>query len=241
MGRNKGWESELAVLTADGRLGDRENVGLRIKAARLRAHMKQGDLAERIGKSRGTILQYEAGSISPPLSVIECISDVLNVDPTYLTHASKMMVGPVVQLNNEYPEIINDSISLPTPIREIIGHIIDLKILTVDNSAPQFGIEPGDAVLVDGSFTRAHANGQLYAVMNDNDVALIRSEAIPITTAGELHITSGTGASFRSTGPVETLGLVVGSLRIDRSALQFANPVRLQSQLPTVFGSLPKL
>ena len=62
-----------------------ENVGNRIRAARIARNMTQEELAKRIGTTKQNIYKYENGIITNiPLENVEAISDALGVDPGQL-------------------------------------------------------------------------------------------------------------------------------------------------------------
>lgn len=58
-----------------------DNIGENIKVARKAKGLTQRDLGEKIGKKYSTVQKYENGLIEPPISVIEEIAAVLEVDP----------------------------------------------------------------------------------------------------------------------------------------------------------------
>lgn len=53
-------------------------IGERIRMFRKMSNMTQAQLAEKIGVSRVTVTQYENGSITPPLKMIEKLEDALD-------------------------------------------------------------------------------------------------------------------------------------------------------------------
>lgn len=61
------------------------DVGKRIALARKKKRkINQKQLSEELGKSRGTIVQYELGMISPPLAMIQKLAEVLREQPEWL-------------------------------------------------------------------------------------------------------------------------------------------------------------
>lgn len=63
---------------------DNIKVGARIKSARKSIKMTQQELAQRVDRTESSIRKYEAGLIEVPNSVLEKISKVLNVSPSWL-------------------------------------------------------------------------------------------------------------------------------------------------------------
>jgi HTH-type transcriptional regulator/antitoxin HipB len=59
-------------------------IGLRVRAARHAAGMQQHELAERIGTSRGTVANLEAGRQDVTISTITKIAAALRVDASHL-------------------------------------------------------------------------------------------------------------------------------------------------------------
>ena len=56
------------------------SIGTNIKRFRLRSGLSQEQLAERVGKTRSAISQYESGKIVPRMGVIEDLASVFLVD-----------------------------------------------------------------------------------------------------------------------------------------------------------------
>src|SRR5690349_14000160 len=68
-------------------------VGARIAAARQGAGWTQLQLSRYIGKSRGTVVQYEQGRIEPPLGQVEVIANALGVSPEFLAFGRQGISG----------------------------------------------------------------------------------------------------------------------------------------------------
>lgn len=58
-----------------------EGIGLKIKAARKKAGLKQKELASRIGVSESRVSQYESGDQRPRIDTIQKIADGLGITP----------------------------------------------------------------------------------------------------------------------------------------------------------------
>ncbi|HZF13092.1 MAG TPA: helix-turn-helix transcriptional regulator [Thermoanaerobaculia bacterium] len=62
----------------------RRLIGERISAARRRARLSQGELAERIGTHNWTVSRYETGRMFPHLTLLRRMSTALDVSTDYL-------------------------------------------------------------------------------------------------------------------------------------------------------------
>lgn len=70
----------------------RDTIGENIRTIRERAGISQAELARRIGKTASSVSQYESGTISPRLSVIDKMCDALEC------HRSDLITYAVVGL-----------------------------------------------------------------------------------------------------------------------------------------------
>lgn len=59
-------------------------LGRRLAQLRKTQKLYQHQLAERVDVSRGTVVQYEAGVINPPLAMIHKLAEVLDAPPEYI-------------------------------------------------------------------------------------------------------------------------------------------------------------
>jgi transcriptional regulator with XRE-family HTH domain len=63
---------------------DLSTMGGRITWARIRKELRQEDVAEKLGKSRATVVQYEKNNIMPPIPEVERLANTLDVSPEFL-------------------------------------------------------------------------------------------------------------------------------------------------------------
>jgi HTH-type transcriptional regulator/antitoxin HipB len=77
-------------------------IGLRVRAARHAAGMQQHELAERIGKSRGTVANLEAGRQDVTISTITKIAAALRVDASHLLGDGPTPALPAVTIRATY-------------------------------------------------------------------------------------------------------------------------------------------
>jgi transcriptional regulator with XRE-family HTH domain len=87
-----------------------EQIGLRIKVARIEKGMTLLDVSKKIGVDKSTIQRYEAGTIAKiKLPIISSISDVLGVNPAWIIGKSERKENSNVnvdELNNESRELL---------------------------------------------------------------------------------------------------------------------------------------
>lgn len=60
-------------------MGNKEDLGLKIKTMRLSRGLTQIQLAEMLGQSQSSITMYETGRREPELDVLEAMADIFNV------------------------------------------------------------------------------------------------------------------------------------------------------------------
>ena len=64
-------------------MGNKEDMGERIRAARLSHGMTQADLAEAVGVKKSTVGMWENGLREPNIDTLEALADVFNVPMRY--------------------------------------------------------------------------------------------------------------------------------------------------------------
>src|SRR3982751_1335005 len=90
--RSKSAQQREAGLTIRGRPLS-YSIGQRIAVARSAKGWTQAELAEKLGKSRGTVVQYEQGNIEPPIRQIQQLADLLDVAPELLAFGAQGIKG----------------------------------------------------------------------------------------------------------------------------------------------------
>ena len=60
-------------------MGNKEDLGIRIRTMRQSRGMTQAELAKLIGQSQSSITMYETGRREPEFDVLEALADVFNV------------------------------------------------------------------------------------------------------------------------------------------------------------------
>jgi transcriptional regulator with XRE-family HTH domain len=101
-------------------------IGERIKKCRGQTSIEK--LAEKIGKSTGTVKNYESGKTEPTISDIKAIATALGADAIYLAF------GNVEDLENvEQIEIINEIINLEESEKKTAREVV--KALSLKSHA----------------------------------------------------------------------------------------------------------
>lgn len=67
-----------------------ETLGSRIKQSRLLRGYTQAQLAEKLNMTEANLSSYERGKSKPPLTVLERISEILNVKTNYLLSGNEI-------------------------------------------------------------------------------------------------------------------------------------------------------
>jgi transcriptional regulator with XRE-family HTH domain len=172
------------------------DIGQRISAARSAKGWTQAELAEKLGKSRGTVVQYEQGNIEPPIRQIQQLADLLDVAPELLAFgaqgikglsgdAAKVMSVPELQFRGP-DELISGAFGLPESlIREYRLHPEHSGVLVLENPAPAFGLRAGDRILVDRT-AELDEEDKLYVLKSPRGVDLVK--LLPRLSADEKDV-----------------------------------------------------
>lgn len=71
-----------------------KTLGEKIRSARRRQGMTQGQLAERVGIAKPTLSNYENGNRLPDVKIISRLIEVLNIDSDYLLGVERTTMTP---------------------------------------------------------------------------------------------------------------------------------------------------
>jgi len=195
-------------------------LGRRLAAVREYKKLTQGELARRLGKSRATINQYEAGTIDPPIKMVHQLAEVLGVDPGLLAFGAPVNRRDA---SNRIPisgmqDSDDDFIELSDHLKTKIG--IDpsqSRVIELSSDASTFGLRRGDLVFLDSSINRIRGDGSLYVVCGHaGSLTIIRSDVHLEANFTRVRITLGQGqVSEVDPAKVEVLGLVKATLRAE--------------------------
>ena len=199
-------------------------IGQRIAAARSAKGWTQAELAERLGKSRGTVVQYEQGNIEPPLKQVQRLADLLEVAPEMLAFGRQGITGleraaaevaSVSEVQFVGPdELVKGVYGLPASlINDLALNPQRAKIVILKHGAPAFNLKAGDRVLIELSDSLGDED-RLYLIKTPRGADVVR--LLPrLTDQGTLvNINDGSGV-FHSVerSSLNVLGGVIATLQ----------------------------
>ncbi|NBC37813.1 helix-turn-helix domain-containing protein [Novosphingobium sp. FSY-8] len=211
---------------------DLATIGGRIASARARKGLSAAKLGALIGRTRAAVSLWEANKNVPPMSMIEAMSEVLEVQSSWLWNG--VLYGPALQVPeggsipalDQIPTSISGSLRLGgyskvdrmlEQMPEAFSGVFSFARLGAD--APNFNLRQGDLLLLGDKNVPVQSDGKLYAVESTVGVVAVRSEPLLDSQAesgGEgrpLQITTGHGQSYRTAREdLDSLGKVNGWL-----------------------------
>jgi transcriptional regulator with XRE-family HTH domain len=214
--------SRMAEEAAELEQIDISTVGGRIERARREQGMRQEDLSkampEHRRKSRASIALYENNK-PVALDVIADLASVLNEDPAYLAfgvrHASVTQPGQRVPIDPTDENVEGaDYAVLPRRFLAEFNAGSDLALIRLDVSAPLFGVQADDYLLVDAASKDMRCRLGLYAVSGSCGLMLVRSEPSLEDARDYSMVTSGNGAQYTvEQNRLKVVGRVVASVQ----------------------------
>jgi transcriptional regulator with XRE-family HTH domain len=195
-------------------------LGRRLAAVRDERKLTQGELAKRLGKSRATVNQYEAGTIEPPLKMVGKLAMILDVDPGLLAFGTPISHGEpgnrieIVGVSGGQVEFLELSDGIQAKLRIDSSHT---RAIELSSDASTFGLRRGDLAILDSSIDCIRGDGSLYAVRGyAGGLSIIRSDLHLEAGSARVRITLGQGQiSEVDPKKVEVLGLVRATLRTE--------------------------
>jgi transcriptional regulator with XRE-family HTH domain len=201
-------------------------VGGRIALARQNKGWTQRELSERLGKSRGTIVQYEQGRIEPPLRQIETIANLLEVAPELLafgrqgieglgSSAAELAAIPEVEFVDGKEGVIGACGLSPSLIQALGADRYRAKAVVLGHAVPAFGFAAGDRLIVN-SATGFDQEDKLYALRTRRGVDIVRLVPSLSSRDDAVKINDGSGQTHSyERGELDVMGRVVGSIRAE--------------------------
>ena len=199
-------------------------LGGRIALFRQNKGLTQRELSERLGKARGTIVQYEQGRIEPPLHQIKTLAKVLDVAPEMLAFGRQALAGleasdakvhsvPEVDLDED-KVVVTGAYGLPESLVTQLGVDPDqARIFVLDHGAPAFGLAAGDRVIVNPAESLEEED-QLYTLRTPRGLRIVRLLPSLSARAEAVKLNDGNGETHSyERDKLEVLGHVVGSIR----------------------------
>ncbi len=191
-------------------------LGERIKQARDRAGIKQGDLAGRLGIALPTLSKYENGHRIPDAELLAVMASILNCDPGWLLtgsgsypEADKQSQEGVAERKTDYqnyvfiPQMVgkisaggglvpDDTIEMKIAFRRDWitrrGDPKNMSLIRIAGDSMEPTLLSGDLVLVDHGRNYVDPYGGLYAIAFDHSIMIKRIQLIH--TTGRLRIIS---------------------------------------------------
>lgn len=196
-----------------------ETVGDRIRWARERKEITQKELGRLIDKSRASIVQYEKGMISAPVSVLEDMAHKLGVAPEFLAFGRTGLSG----VRNAEEEIetfeertygkggggVSGGWALPRSVFADTDSR-DLQVVSLTSDEPHFGLHRGDRVFVDTSAS-VEKDG-LYVIQSAFGSRVVRIR-IGFSASTDVRIVGGSDGAEEKVDPstLSVIGLVVAN------------------------------
>ena len=200
-------------------------LGGRIALARQKKGWTQKELSEQLGKSRGTIVQYEQGRIEPPLRQIEAMAKLLDVAPELLAFGRQGITG----LSENAAEVAPVPEITVVASEEFVSGAYGLP----ESLVSDFGIDPrrsqgvscsttplrrlGWPLAIASSSTTARSLDQedaLYALRTRRGVDVVRLLPNLSSRDEAVKINDGSGETRSyEQDELDVLGRIVGSIR----------------------------
>lgn len=200
------------------------DLGERLALARYQRGLTQKQLSELVGKSRGTIVQYEQGRLQPPLQQIEAMARVLDVAPELIAFGRQGITGlsresasvtslPEVEIDGR-EEVVSGGHGLSKALVDHLGLAPeDARVYVLGEAAPAFGLAKGDRIIVNGE-TGLDQENRLYALRTPGGLAVARLLPSLSASSSDVNLNGGHGetASY-DPSELNVLGVVVGSIQ----------------------------
>lgn len=204
-----------------------KTMGGRIAWSRLRKKMTQADVAQRVGKSRATVVQYEKDNIVPPIPEVERLAIVMGVSPEFLAfgrHGVDAMLNAAEEVIT-IPEVAEGSKGLfstgafAVPSKVFEGKDIEpskARMFVVSRDETEFGYHVGDRLILDTSVKTVETDHDLYLVQTPEGAVVVRREPNFVGgTKGHVVLTTGRGVSQTvKLKDLDVLGAVMGKFSL---------------------------
>ena len=116
-------------------------VGRKIRSARDRStpRLSQDNLAKRLGISRASIVNIEAGRQHAPLDLLWKIAQILELELTMLIpqHAELLAIDNVVELNDRMRKRIEEEASGSATLKKSLTTIVGRLLTTIETDQPR--------------------------------------------------------------------------------------------------------
>lgn len=190
--------------------------------------MTQKMLAERTGKARTTLAQYESDAIKPTVDAIKEIAAALDVNPGFLAfgvgdlnNGATTHFGPFVRFEKGSPIAVELlARSNPGTVTVDLGRMFErAAMLRLEEDAPALRLSATeDILLVDRSVRKARPDRRIYLLRSTVGLQPMRCE--PTFSSGDtLRFTGPDGQTYELPQTTSVEGVVVGSVKVSPAGL----------------------
>lgn len=200
---------------------DLSTMGGRITWARIRKELRQQDVADRLGKSRATIVQYEQNNIMPPIPEVERLADTLDVSPAFLafgqhgvdtkTNKSDEMVTVAEMSKGSRGLFESGSFAMPRAFfRDKDINLSRTKAFVIDHDELEFGFYKDDRIIIDQSVKDFNGNDMFLVQIDGGSPMIVRRQG---TYGDKVRLMSGDSQTHNyDPDTIKVLGAVNGVL-----------------------------
>jgi transcriptional regulator with XRE-family HTH domain len=207
---------------------DLSTMGGRITWARIRKELRQEDVADRLGKSRATVVQYEKNNIMPPIPEVQRLADTLDVSPEFLAFGRQ---GVDAMRNGKADTVVTLSqmtmggkrlfesgeVALPRAFfRDKDINVERTKMFVLDHDEGEFDFYKGDNLIVDLSAKDiTDTSRDLFLVQIDGVGSPVVFKRDSLTHTGKAKLVDGKGkAHMYVIDDLKVIGAVNGALAL---------------------------
>lgn len=204
--------------------------GARIAYARALRGVTQKMLAEKTGKARTTLAQYESDAIKPTVEAIREIAAALDVNPGFLafgvgavSNEATTHFGPSVRFEKGSQIAAELFPSKMGPITVSLGRLFERSaMLRLKDDAPALGLSAAeDILIVDRTVHEAHPDRRIYLLRSTMGLQPMRCEPT-FGSGNELRFTGPDGQTYELPGSeINVEGVVLGSIKVPPAVLGF--------------------
>lgn len=206
---------------------DTSKMGGRIEWARLRKGLRQEDLAKRLGKSRITIGAYESDQITPPLSVVEQVAQILDISPSFVAFNEQtvpvygkceidVVAGPEMRIGaNGVAPVSGFALSRDLVESYGVDDPKEFKAFVLNHDAKEFDLHAGDRMFVDTSISAPKSQHDYYLLDTGDGIEIVRIEPhLAAKVSDTINMTGPNGQRFsHKLKDLKFIGAVVATLR----------------------------
>lgn len=203
---------------------DLNTLGGRLTWARFRKNLTQRDLAKLADKVRPTIAAYESNRIVPPIDMVEKLSKLLNVSPSYIAFgehglqidstaaAEDLMTIPEMIVGRDGEAKSHVIVMSRRLIETYTANVDAVRAYVLNHDAPAFNLRSGDRIFTDTSVDEIVNEHDTYLIKTDSGMEIIRAEHLIGSNAIKLTSPKGSERNTKASA-LDVIGAVVGTVR----------------------------